>query len=399
VISISTNQGLGSNATLPNLLVVTAPMPLHNKATQVSLTNFIDLLQPIANKIFVNAENLNLDSLRLKNVFLQSHSYDTRGYGIFAKILRYGMMQAQKSIELLRLFREQNIHLTIFFVGGALLVPMFAAKLARKRILIVATGSQTKSAAAQPGAKGIIFSKFFKVVETIGFLIADNISVESRNVMHFMNLDRFRSKVLTDFGTRYVDTERFFVAQPISKREYSVGFVGRMSPEKGIINFVSALPKLLSEDTKTKFLIVGDGPLSAEVAEKVKALNNGCRVLVSKWVAYNELAAIYNNLKVLVVPSYTEGLPGVVQEAMACGTIVLGTKVGGIPDLIIDGKTGFILNDNTPDQIAEKTLSVLAQQNLQEIAQNARLLISENYSFDALVEKYRRISRTLTKLN
>lgn len=399
MISISTNQGLGSNATLPNLLVVTAPMPLHNKATQVSLTNFIDLLQPIANKIFVNAENLNMDSLRLKNVFIQSHSYDTRGYGIFAKILKYGMMQAQKSIELLRLFREQNVHLTIFFVGGALLVPMFAAKLARKRILIVATGSQTKSAAAQPGAKGIIFSKFFKVVETIGFLIADNISVESRNVMHFINLDRFRSKVLTDFGTRYVDTERFFVAQPISKREYSVGFVGRMSPEKGIINFVSALPKLLSEDTKAKFLIVGDGPLSAEVAKKVKALNNDCRVLVRKWVAYNELAAIYNNLKVLVVPSYTEGLPGVVQEAMACGTIVLGTKVGGIPDLIIDGKTGFVLNDNTPDQIVEKTLSVLAQQNLQEIAQNARLLISENYSFDALVEKYKRISRTLTKLN
>ena len=67
------------------------------------------------------------------------------------------------------------------------------------------------------------------------------------------------------------------------------------------------------------------------------------------WISHDELPSYLNMLKLLVVPSYTEGLPNIVIEAMSCGTPVLATPVGGVPDLIEDGITGFILEDNFPE--------------------------------------------------
>jgi glycosyltransferase involved in cell wall biosynthesis len=397
MISNAINQNPLSPGKLPNLLVISAPMPLHNKATQVSLTNFIELLQSVSNAVFINAENFQLDSNALIDVNFKSLVYNTMGYGIIRKALSNGRMQLRKSIEIVKLFRSQKIDLVIFFIGGSLLFPIIVAKLCRKKIIIVATGSPSKSAAAQPGLLGIVFSKTFKVVEAIGFSLANYISVESKSVMKFMNLDKYKSKIVSNFGTRYVDIEHFVVSQPISNREYSVGFVGRMSPEKGILNFISALPKLMAKDKNAKFLIVGDGPLSKEVTKKIRTLNDNERVAVKKWVNHEDLVMIYNDMKILLVPSFTEGLPGVVQEAMACGTIVIGTKVGGIPDLIYDGKTGFLLDSNDPYVISEKVTSVLEQQNLQEIAANGRRLISDEYSYSSLVNKYRQILQQIAR--
>jgi glycosyltransferase involved in cell wall biosynthesis len=99
----------------------------------------------------------------------------------------------------------------------------------------------------------------------------------------------------------------------------------------------------------------------------------------------------FNELKLLVVPSYSEGLPGTLLEAMACGTPALATPVGGIAEVIKDGETGFLLPDNSPQSIAQNVIRVLNYPNLAQIADNARALIEREYSFQAAVERYRRI--------
>jgi glycosyltransferase involved in cell wall biosynthesis len=102
-----------------------------------------------------------------------------------------------------------------------------------------------------------------------------------------------------------------------------------------------------------------------------------------------------NELKLFVLPPYTEGLTTGVLEAMACGTPVLATSVGAIPDVIKDGETGFIMENNSQECIAENVIRVLNYPNLDRIVKNARELVEKEFSYEAAVERYRKIVEEL----
>ena len=109
------------------------------------------------------------------------------------------------------------------------------------------------------------------------------------------------------------------------------------------------------------------------------------------WISHDELPRYLNELKLLVLPSYTEGLPNIMLEAMACGTPVLATLVGAIPDIIKDGETGFIMENNSPECIAQNIIRALNHPNLERIAQNARALVEREFTFEKAVERYEKI--------
>ena len=76
---------------------------------------------------------------------------------------------------------------------------------------------------------------------------------------------------------------------------------------------------------------------------------------------------------------------------MGCGTPVLATPVGGIPDVIKDEETGFIMKDKSPECIAENIIKALKHPNIEEIVKNARKQIEGEYTYGAAVERYRKI--------
>jgi glycosyltransferase involved in cell wall biosynthesis len=119
------------------------------------------------------------------------------------------------------------------------------------------------------------------------------------------------------------------------------------------------------------------------------------RIDLPGWISHDDLPTYLNQLRLLVLPSYTEGLPNIMLEAMACGTPVLATPVGAIPDVIIDGKTGFIMENNSPECIAENVTRALNSPDLERIAENGRRFVEENFSFEKTVENWKGILQNI----
>jgi D-inositol-3-phosphate glycosyltransferase len=138
-------------------------------------------------------------------------------------------------------------------------------------------------------------------------------------------------------------------------------FVGRLERLKGIDKIIRALP-LLGE-TRPLLLVVGEDGNRMGEAENLKALAAELgvseQVIFVGLVSYEILPDYYNAADVVAFPSYYESFGLVPLESLACGTPVVATDVGDLKNIILEGKTGFILEDNQPVHLAEKLSEVL----------------------------------------
>jgi len=138
-----------------------------------------------------------------------------------------------------------------------------------------------------------------------------------------------------------------------------------------------------------EFLIGGDGQSCSEIMKFVDANNLNDKVNLVGRIPHDNLPNHLNELKLVVLPSYSEGLPNIMLESMACGTLVLATPVGAIPDIIKDGETGFIIENNSPECIAENVMRALEHPDLETIVENARGLMEREFSYVAAVERWK----------
>ncbi len=212
----------------------------------------------------------------------------------------------------------------------------------------------------------------------------------SNNLVNEWGLSKYRKKI-SIAHQHYIDTSVFNVRESSDKRECIIGYIGRFSREKGILELMRSVPDIVKNVPDAKFLFVGNGPLTGEVKGFID--ENGLRdkVQIVDWISHGDLPDYYNKLKLLVLPSYTEGLPNVVIEAMSCGTPVLVTSVGAIPDIVLDGFTGFILKNTSPESIAENIVRVLSYPKLEKITENARRFICKNYVYEATTRNFKNV--------
>ena len=137
-----------------------------------------------------------------------------------------------------------------------------------------------------------------------------------------------------------------------------VSLVQRLSPPKTPLVFVRALPRILDERPDVTVWIVGDGPLRADTEAAVSGTAHGARVrfLGLRKDVPDLLAAS----DVTVHSSRREGLPRVVLEALAVGTPVVATSVGGVSDAVVDGVSGLLVPPEDPAALAGAVLATLA---------------------------------------
>ncbi len=151
----------------------------------------------------------------------------------------------------------------------------------------------------------------------------------------------------------YVDTEEFRPSPRVQRDAGHVLFVGRLEPEKNVRALIDAVTLVHG----TRLTVVGDG--TERVPLEAHARGSDAKVTFLGRVAHGELPRLMASATLLALPSFFEGVPKVIVEAMACGLPVLGTRVPGIRDLVSDGQTGLLCG-TAATELAEGIRAVLA---------------------------------------
>lgn len=385
------------------ICMITGPLPDSiADADIVHISSILRLLEPLTEKIFVISrnfpENIYINNkIQIKNINHQSSSR-----WIFTRIPKFITMQLKISYQLFKL--GKNIDIVLFSIGAApQFIPMITARLMQKKIILLHPGLGITKEYAEilykdslMGVGRYTLPQIVEFLETISCNLSNKIIIYSSNSSQFVS-KRYFNKISKKMSRFYVDNNLFSQKKKIIVRKNLIGYVGKFLDSKGVLNIIKAIPAILKEITDVKFIICGDGPLREDIEKEIKNANLNKIVTVTTWISHDELSNYLNEMKLLIIPSDTEVGPQILFESMACGTPILATPVGVIPDVIKDGETGFILKNNSPECISKNVKKILNYSDLDKIAKNASELIEKEYTYEATVERYKQILEFLNQ--
>ena len=164
-----------------------------------------------------------------------------------------------------------------------------------------------------------------------------------------------------------------------------VGLVARLVPVKDIKTFLCAVGCIADSHPNAFFIVVGDGEMRRTLEDQASALGLGDRI---RFLGYRQdLARIYADLDIVALSSLNEGLPVSLIEAMASGCVVLATSVGGVPNLIEEGHTGFLAPAGDPSAFADALDRILCDSGpWGKIGMTARDFVLQRFHVDRLVK-------------
>jgi glycosyltransferase involved in cell wall biosynthesis len=176
-----------------------------------------------------------------------------------------------------------------------------------------------------------------------------------------------------------VDTS-LFKPLVVQKRKRSIIFVGRLVSQKNIFSLLRAL-----EGVDCSLTIIGDGPLRESIL--FEASREKVKLEYHEQIANEKLPDILNEHEIFVLPSFYEGRPKALLEAMACGLAVIGSPIDGIKELIKDGANGCVCRTDRRS-IRETVLKLLQQPELiQRYGSEARKSIEQEFSLEQVLKK------------
>jgi len=185
------------------------------------------------------------------------------------------------------------------------------------------------------------------------------------------------------------------IHNPIDLLEYStiennntILFVGRLEKVKGVRYLIEAVPLIIKKIPNIQLYIVGDGQEKDSLFELVNDIGLSSNIHFTGWQKSDDLKRYYRKTSVVIIPSiWPENFPTVCLEAMSMGRPVIGTKVGGIPEIIDDKVNGYLVKPKDSGQIAEKVIKLLLDKNLLKFMSKNSRLKSEKYNINNYVAK------------
>jgi glycosyltransferase involved in cell wall biosynthesis len=189
------------------------------------------------------------------------------------------------------------------------------------------------------------------------------------------------------------DRERLRQLLP-TKPELMVTAAGRLSPEKGFGLLVEAAASVIKELPETGFILFGDGPLMPDLRKQVQRHGLQDRFILAGF--RSDVDQLMPHSDLVVLPSYTEGLPNVALEALAAGVPVVATAVGGTPEVVEDGVCGLLAPPGDAPALAQAMVRMLQSKELrQTMGRAGRQRIAAHFTFAAQGRLYERLFEEL----
>jgi glycosyltransferase involved in cell wall biosynthesis len=293
--------------------------------------------------------------------------------------------------ELYRLFRQEKPQIVHTNLAKAGMVGRFAAWLARVPVVI-----HTYHGHVFSGYFSSAKTKLYILIERIMALLSTKVIAVSKmikkDICSIYKITSEKKVSVIPLGFELATLEPLDSYRGQYKKQFSipeealvVGIVGRITGIKNHQLFVDIANLLFHQNEKIHFLVVGDGELREEIEGKVNALGIEKIVHFTGWIT--ETAKMYSDLDLMLLTSKNEGTPVTVIEAMYYNIPVISSNVGGLSDLIEDGKTGFLVNSFTAEDYIPVIVKLLESiREREEIGIAAHNFIDENFNVARLIE-------------
>jgi glycosyltransferase involved in cell wall biosynthesis len=163
------------------------------------------------------------------------------------------------------------------------------------------------------------------------------------------------------------------------------------SYKKGIIDVIKAMPKILKKNKNVLFIISSSKKLNIDIK------NGSENVLLLDWIDPEDKIPLYNSSDIFLLPSYDEGLPYSMIEAMAAGLPIIASNVGGIPEVIKENENGFLINPGDVKRMVSRINYLVENEDVRlKMKINNKNLIKANYSLENNIKKIKEIYKNLS---
>ncbi len=282
-----------------------------------------------------------------------------------------------------REMRERRIDVLHAHWNSDILVPGTAARLegVPARILSRHVPHPFRSRVAGKLFSWLLYTRFVTVSESVRrVLIASGVPPNRVvTIHHGTNIDEFQAtsrppgEIRRELGIR--------------DDELAVNLAGRMTPEKGHADLIDAAGLLQSSGLPLKFVFTGDGPEAAGLKNRIDSAGLTDRFIFTGY--RSDMSDVLAAMDIVTVPStWEEPCSAVVQQGMIMGKPVIGTRVGGTPEMIVEGKTGLLAQASYPADLAEAIRKLAADPKLRsEMGEAGRQRVTREFSLSGMVDK------------
>lgn len=308
---------------------------------------------------------------------------ELRGIPIFfmGSFLVSGILQ---SIHVITQYHLELIHAYWVIPGG--FIGIVAGSATKRPVVATAAGSDIHTA-----SKG-----FTKLITTVTLARLSKVFSPGTDLgIRCVKLGANPKKVHVILGHAGIELDRFSPSEvavneesALSNKPHPILYIGNLSKPKRVDTIIRAMPRVVNELPEARLTIVGDGEEHQRLESLVSQLELESRVTFAGISPHELIPQWMKTAEIFVHCSDNEGLPVAIMEALACGKPIVASPVGGIPDLVKDGETGFLLEPDDVDGFAERMVTLLSNRQLvARMGNNARAFAEKHLARDVILEQ------------
>jgi len=293
-------------------------------------------------------------------------------------------------LKLIRIFREERPHIVHTHTSKSGILGRWAALVAGVPVII-----HTPHGHVFWGYFNEWKTKIFVFLERLTAKITDRIITLTKqekndhvryHIAHENKFTVVHSGVeLSRFSHVRVDVAEMKTRLGIPERTFVVGTVGRLTAIKGHKYLIEAARKILQKIPDTAFVFLGDGELTNELKMQAASAGISDKVIFLGW--RSDVAEVMSTFDLFILPSLNEGMGKVLVEAMAMGKPIIASDVGGISDLVTDGKNGLLVPPMNSDALANGIEALVKNHQTRMTMGEEGKKLSQEYDVSSMISK------------